>query len=94
MPETPLGFITGRVTIEGLPSVSTGLQIRISAGAQGGGHGAEVFVQPSPGGSNFAMPLAPGSYSVFAQFGSAQTTPQNVTVANGKASEVNFAFGK
>jgi hypothetical protein len=94
MPETPLGFITGKVTIEGLPPAPTGLQIRISAGADGGGHGAEVFVPPNPSGSDFAMPLAPGDYSVFAQFGSAQTPPQKATVANGKASPVNFAFGK
>ena len=93
-PETPLGFLTGKVTIEGLPAVSTGLQIKISAGAKGGGHGAEVTIWPNPAGADFAMPLAPDDYSVFAQFGSAQTPPQSVTIANGKASAVNFTFGK
>jgi hypothetical protein len=95
MPDTPLGFITGKVTIERLPAAPTGLQIRISAGATDpAGHGAEVYVQPSPNGSDYSIPLFPGNYKVFAQFGSAVTPAKDATVTNGRPTEVNFAFGK
>ncbi len=94
MSDTPLGFITGKVTIEGLPAAPTNLSITISANPVGGGQGATVPVQPNQKGTDYAIPLRPGNYTVLAQFGSAQSPPENATVTSGKDTVVNFAFGK
>ena len=91
---TPLGFIAGKITIEGLPTPVPNIDINIDANEAGGGHHASTSVGANPQGTDYSLPLAPGNYQVLATFGSAQSSPQNVTVNNGKTTEVNFAFGK
>ena len=91
---TPLGFITGRVSIDGLPGTLPNISIHIVAGAVGGGHGADVWVNVNPTGTPYSLPLTPGKYQVYAAYGSAQSSSQTVDVSNGKPSEVNFCFGR
>jgi hypothetical protein len=89
---TPLGFIRGTITVNGLPKEPTGLQIQIIAKSESG-QATGTAVPPNIGGSGYALPLSPGKYFVSAIFGTTQSEQKQATVTNGQATEINFAFG-
>lgn len=86
---TQLGFLGGKMEVVGMPQ---GLNISASVLAAGD-HGQSASVSAAPN-QNYAMPLAPGTYQVHAEFGSAKSRTVPVTIRNGKTEQLDFAFGR
>ena len=92
MPETivsPIGFISGKVTISEPPhKIET--QVRMRANDPNGGS-VEQFV---PVNSTFVLVVAPGACNIFATIGAVTAGPKMVRVEPGLTTEINFHFGK
>lgn len=84
---TPLGFLRGKVEVVGKPAE---LNANVSVIAQGE-HDGSTNVSAN---SVYVIPLAPGTYKVHAEYGSAVSKEVTVTIQNGKTAQQDFAFGK
>lgn len=88
---TPLGFVTGTVTVTGYPGHTTNA---VAVVADNGSQRISTNVDPSPSPIPYTVPLSPGQWSVWAEFGPAKSEKQQINVKNGDSARIDFCFGK